>query len=109
MVACHYVNEYAPESDVINVSQELAARFAAFKQKTSKIPGANMIAHAAYKESLRSEIIRLRLSMSKLERARQQLQISSLADIEERDYLESRLQHERVEYERALARFRVVV
>lgn len=95
--------------DVIDVSQELAASFAAFKNKTCKIPGANVIAHAAYKECLRSEIIRLRLSIGKLERARNKLQICSLADIEERDYLQSRLNHQNAEYQQVLARFRTLV
>lgn len=100
---------YEKESGVIDAGQELAASFAAFKNKIRKIPGNEMIAHAAYKESLRSEIIRLRLSMCKLERMLHNLRICDFTDIEERDYLRNRLGYQQLEYQRVLDCYRTLI
>lgn len=100
---------YEKEAGVIDVGQELAASFAAFQNKTRKIQGNEVVAHAAYKESLRSEIIRLRLSMCKLERMLHNLRVCDLTDIEERDYLRNRLSYQQLEYQRVLGRYRMLI
>lgn len=105
MSAYHYEKEIVS----INASAELVASFASFREKNRKNPGENVFAHVAYKESLRSEIIRLRLSIGKLERNLNNLRICDLADIEERDFLRNRLIHEQVEYQHVLARYRTLV
>jgi hypothetical protein len=104
-----YTYHYEKEVAGIDAGQELVASFAAFQNKTRKIPGNDVIAHAAYKESLRSEIIRLRLSMCKLERTLHNLRICDLADMEERDYLRNRLSYQQLEYQRVLGRYRTLI